>query len=347
MTDTFLRTLLLPLLAIALTAISPRPAAALECGAFSFPKCDGPDAQFAGSFQPGPGIAGFGGGDCKAKRTPVVFIHGNGDRATNWDAPVAKIGTDHTLPPRSVYQEFKNRGYSDCELFGVTYLDDQEQAYIPGNYHRPEKYLIITDFINAVKAYTGSDRVDIVTHSLGASMTLAALKVDDAWGSVRRFVNIAGGIRGLDSCYLGFVFPTCGSENIFDSDIFGFSPINNDWTGSGTEFSLREMPGRHPDVLFYTITAGLNDQIHCAATSDVSTCASGPLFKVAANVRAQLNIGAGSTTLQDSQDGGDSDGIGHMKSRINSGTIIYTMLNTDCRGLNCKGNYRGPVRAAP
>jgi hypothetical protein len=40
------------------------------------------------------------------------------------------------------------------------------------------------------------------------------------WGSVRKFINVAGGIRGLNSClYVGFanpVAPTCGSENIMD-----------------------------------------------------------------------------------------------------------------------------------
>lgn len=325
-------------------------AAALDCGDFSFPKCRGPEAQYAGGFEPRSGDGGFGGGVCKATKTPIVFVHGNGDRAINWDAPVQKIGTSRYLPPRSVYDEMKHRGYTDCELFGVTYLDLQEQQHPQRNYHRPEKYRIIVDFIRAVQSYTGSRQVDVVAHSLGVSMTLAALKVHGAWGDVRRFVNIAGGIRGLDAClYTGPanpLAPTCGSANLLDHDTFGFYPNHNDWTGSGTEFSLREMPGRHPEVRFYTIYAGRNDQIHCAAMRGARDCSIGPLFTRAGNVMAQLDIGAGSTTRTAKQ-GGDSDGIGHFKARNNSGAIIHTMLNTDCRGLNCKGNYRGAVKAAP
>jgi hypothetical protein len=68
---------------------------------------------------------------------------------------------------RSVYDEFKARGYNDCELFGVTYLSPDERKSPQSNYHRPETYRIILAFINAVKANTGQSQVDIVAHSLG------------------------------------------------------------------------------------------------------------------------------------------------------------------------------------
>ena len=140
---------------------------ALECGDFAFPKCSAPDVQYAGGFNPQVGYGGFGGGECTASKTPVVFIHGNVDRAINWDSPV--VGTVEGYPPpgRSVYDEFKQRGYNDCELFGVTYLSGAEQERAEVNYHHPDKYKILNGFINAVKAYTGKDQVDIVAHSLG------------------------------------------------------------------------------------------------------------------------------------------------------------------------------------
>ena len=60
----------------------------------------------------------------------MVFIHGNGDRAINWASPVVGTVEGYVPPKRSVYDEFKRRGYNDCELFGVTYLsrDEQENA---------------------------------------------------------------------------------------------------------------------------------------------------------------------------------------------------------------------------
>jgi len=335
---------------------------ALECGKFEFPNCDGPDMQYADGFDPQVGYGGFGGGDCIASKTPVIFIHGNADRAINWDSPVID-GVEHYSPPtRSVYAEFKQHGYNDCELFGVTYLNAMEQANPQNNYHRPDKEKILSDFIAAVMAYTKKDKVDIVTHSLGVSMTMAALRYSDSWNSVRRFVNIAGGIRGLKSCaamgYMNPLTPTCDSENIFNPYFFGLFPDNgisgggrNDWTGANTEFSLRRVPKRHPDVSFYTLLAGKYDEIHCSTLNARDDCAKGALFSPNSNVKAQLNLGAGSIASASNliftgshpgnPMGGDTDGIGHFKVKNNSGQILYTILNSDCRGIACAGNYAG------
>jgi Lipase (class 2) len=339
--------------------LCPPTAQALECGAYTFPKCSGEDVQYAGTFDPKVGHGGFGGGACRATKTPVVFIHGNGDRAINWASPVVGTVEGYVPPKRSVYDEFKHRGYNDCELFGVTYLSRDEQENAAGNYHRPEKYVIIHDFIEAVKAYTGQDKVDLVTHSLGVSMALAALRHYDAWDSVRRFVNIAGGIRGLNSClFVGPANPlvaTCGSENLFSEEVFGFYPDSpfglNGWTGSTSSHSLRHAPQNQPKVTFYTLSAGQNDEIHCTTAQGWDGCGRGALFDKAANVKAQLNLGAGSLASRVDWDfsdgspwnqmGGDSDGIGHFKVRNNSGQILYTMLDTECEGLTCKGKYTG------
>jgi pimeloyl-ACP methyl ester carboxylesterase len=340
-------------------------ASALECGNFEFPKCSGPDAQYAEGFDPQTGFGGFGGGECTASRTPVIFIHGNGDRAINWDSPVVGTIEGYVPPPRSVYEEMKEQGYNDCELFGVTYLSIAEQQSAELNYHRPDKYQIINNFIRAVQAYTGKAQVDIVDHSLGVSTTLAALKYGDSWNSVRRFVNIAGAIRGLHSClYVGYanvLVPTCGAQNAFDPYIFGFYPNTNvafgynRWTGAGSEYSLRSVPRYHPEVSFYTLHAGKNDEIHCSTVQGGTDCVKGALFEAAPNVRTQLNLGAGSTASRLDLDfsdrspwnvmGGDTDGVGHFKVKNNSGPILAKLLNSDCTGLECKGDYAGgPVR---
>lgn len=341
---------------------------ALSCGNFKYPKCDGPDLQYAGGFNPQVGFGGFGGGACRAVRTPVILIHGNGDRATNWDSPAATVAGGENALTRSVYQEFKARGYNDCELFGITYLSAEEQSSPQTNYHKPEKYDILIRFIDAVKTYTGKEQVDIVAHSLGVSMTLAALTYEDnlhsgvnGWRGIRRFVNIAGGLAGLPSCLAaGFSNPfitTCGSQNVFNKYVFGFYPDSgapagfNHWTGTQGKLSLRRAPLYHPDVYFYTIHAGLHDQIHCSTARRRKDCDRGALFDQSANVRAQLNIGAGAKAKKTNFDfanwrptalsGGDADGIGHFKTRINAGRIIFEMLHSDCKGMACKGAYTG------
>src|SRR5258706_8381817 len=119
----------------------------LPAGALTY---TGGSNQFAGGFSPSnSGNGGFGGGNCTASHTPIVFLHGNGDEAKNWDYPPS-TGVS------SVYAEFRAAGYNDCELFGLNYLSSSERAAPQLNYHQPIKAAMLRDFINAVKTYTGN-----------------------------------------------------------------------------------------------------------------------------------------------------------------------------------------------
>ena len=355
-------------------------ARALECGAYAFPFCANAEArpeQFAGGFAPPAGWGGhggFGGGDCRGTvgRVPVVMIHGNGDSAIGWDAP-ARPGAGAGEAP-SVYRALRNAGYNDCELFGPTYLSPAERADAAGNLHRPEKYDAIWRFIQAVREHTGSAQVDIVAHSLGVSMAIAALDHateaggENAWASVRRFVNIAGGLHGLNSCLWAPV-PACRGEASGGGAAwyeFGFYPdmppwVRNRWTAVAGDHSLRQAPARHPDVLFYSITAGRRDDIHCpralAALPAFVDCVRGPLFSRATNVKAQLDLGADPPVTPPPWTGAVSDrmraefprdlgGIGHFGARNVAGPVVVRMLESDCRGTGCRGGYRGRVRTA-
>lgn len=346
---------------------APVAHAALDCGSNNGYACQGTATQYAGGFSPGVGSGGFGGGTCTATRTPVIFIHGNGDSAISFDLPAGAV-SGYATPARSVYDELKAQGYNDCELFGITYLNASERAAPQNNYHQPAKYLILKTFIDKVLFYTGKTQVDIVGHSLGSSMALATLKYYGASGKVRRFVNIAGGIRGLNTCYsTGYISPyapTCNAEGYYPYDYytFGLYPSTgvtyygyNRWTGSGTG-SLRAMPLAYPAISFYTITAGLYDQAHCFTTSFVGGCSNGALFTGASNVKAQVDVGFGSSAYGVDWNwadgspynigGGDtSNGVGHIRSKSNTGRIVYNMLGTTCT-TGCGNGYvgvNGPV----
>ncbi len=336
---------------------------AVDCGKYDGKFCNGKAFQYEGGFKPNAGeYGGFGGAaNCTASKTPVVFLHGNADNATSWDSPTFQV-PGYPKPPRSVYEEFKAAGYQDCELFGLSYLNEVERASEQLNYHEPARYEKIDKFIQAVKQYTGKDRVDIIGHSLGVSLGMATLTHYKNWPQVRRFVNIAGGLHGLDSCILaGFANPfvaTCGSQNIFVPDTFGFypdsaSPGINAWTGTKDKKSLSKSPTHHPEVRFYTIYAGQNDQYMCSSDSNRATCGNSPLLEKAANVKAQINIGTGSKTPRGQWDwlsgsptdakGGDIDGVGHVHARNNSGSIMVHMLGSECSS-QCAKNYKyGPV----
>src|SRR5262249_898952 len=174
--------------------------------------------QFAGGFHPSNAPdGGFGGGNCAAVRTPVIFVHGNTVNATFFAKP-------STSGAPSVYDTLKAAGYNDCELFGITYLSPNEQAAEPLNYHTGTKAARIRDFITAVMAYTGKSKVDILGHSMGVTVALHGITYGNLWANIDTFVNVAGGLKGLSSClavgYANPAFPTCGSQNIFDSNIF-------------------------------------------------------------------------------------------------------------------------------
>ena len=316
--------------------------------------CGGPEDQFDGGFKPSVGHGGFGGGDCSATKTPLIYVHGNGDHAINFAADPAHPASGAT---KSVYSELKAAGYNDCELFGITYLSPTERENPEKNFHNRDKQSTIAEFIAEVLQYTGAEKVDVVTHSLGVSMTLSALKRFNKWPDVRRFISISGAIRGLNACYaVGYAnafVPTCASQNYWDSYMFGFHPdgywSNNDWTGSSGERSMRKAPSFNDDVDFYSISAGKHDQILCSTSINASVCDEGALFEDNANVKAQLDIGTGTEVLTVDYDftdgsvtnsaGGDLDGVGHFGSRLNAGKIIVNMLTSDCEETDCAQGY--------
>lgn len=339
---------------------------ALSCGAFDGRFCKGAAYQYDGGFRPDAGeFGGFGGAfNCAATHTPVVFVHGNGDNATSWDAPTFKVN-GYARPPYSVYQQFKAAGYKDCELYGVTYLSESDRAAPQLVYERKPDYAIVEKFIRAVLRQTGHNQVNIVSHSLGVSTAMAALTYYGDWVSVRRFVNIAGALHGLDSCTrVGFAnpfAPTCGSQNLFDGWTFGLYPDAaakgiNQWTGTREAYALPNSANSNPGVAFYTIHAGINDELMCVTTSNTANCGQSPLLRNAnGNVRSQLDVGAGANAAQLDWNwsdglpfnvaGGDTNGVGHFHARTNTGAIILNMLTTDCSGTGCaNGYFYGPYK---
>ncbi len=164
----------------------------------------------------------FGGkmsdSDCTIEQ-PVIFVHGNGDKCNSgliggWGDSV---------------EYFLSRGYRSSELFCTTYGDGA--LSVATNYHSKEYVMRIRKMIEAVKAYTGAEKVDVIGHSMGVTMARKAIKggwandmlaggeyyVGDPIGSVvDTFIGIAGGNKGLASCYLtGPITPGCGSTNGF------------------------------------------------------------------------------------------------------------------------------------
>ena len=151
---------------------------------------------------------------------PVIFIHGNSDSA---------LGQSSTLTGwNGSLNYFLSQGYKTSELYATTW-GDASPALSAYQYHSKPNLQKIRAFIQAVKAYTGAAKVDIVTHSMGVTLARKAILGgtgnDAANGgsynlgspltaSVDTFVGIAGANYGLVSCYqTGGSTPTCAATN--------------------------------------------------------------------------------------------------------------------------------------
>lgn len=201
-----------------------------------------PDMDFLRADLAGGSFGGFASATDCAKRQPVIFVHGNSDRALGGSIGGWQDSVDY----------FRGRGYRRAELYGTTY-GPGSAAYSSQYYHSRENLMQIRLFIEAVLDYTGADKVDIIGHSMGVTMARKAIK--GGWANdladggdyylgpaltnrVDTFVGIAGGNLGLAACYATPGVPTCGATNGFYPGqlvglfVFGMSNILQDINAS-------------------------------------------------------------------------------------------------------------------
>ena len=170
-----------------------------------------------------PGASAYGGREGRGDpitHDPVVFVHGNSDRGVGgslggWDASIAF---------------FSAHGYGPQELYSFTW-GPASAPFAALQYHSKAHLTRVRAFLEAVLAYTGADRIDVVSHSMGVTLARKAIAGgrasdladggeytlgDPLTRRVDAFVGIAGGNLGLSSCFLsGPDTPTCGATNGF------------------------------------------------------------------------------------------------------------------------------------
>ncbi len=170
------------------------------------------DRAFASAIR--SGFGGRSGVRRAPARRPVLFIHGNGDKAASWAAS---------------RRYFERKGYGPGDLYGMTW-GNANPLLAPLRHHSARDLREVRAFIEAVLAYTGAKEVDIITHSMGVTLARKAIiggkgrALDGEYdlgpslkGRVRTFVGIAGGNRGLKASALSPLLPT---NNVVD----GFYP---------------------------------------------------------------------------------------------------------------------------
>lgn len=109
----------------------------------------------------------------QGNETPVVFVHGNTRDASDW-VPMMKY--------------FVANGYGGASLWAITFRQRSPT--------HEEMATQLDAFVEAVRAYTGSETVSVVGHSLGVTGLRYWLAECDRYGWVEAFVGIAGANHG-------------------------------------------------------------------------------------------------------------------------------------------------------
>ena len=147
---------------------------------------------------------------------PVVLVHGNTASPSSWD---------------NTYNYLLNKGYSPSDIYRPNWGSKSCAAC---NNHSGSEETPVRQALTDALASSCSGQIDVIGHSMGA--TLAAQQIDKLAiaANVDSFVGIAGAFRGLRSCG---IYPfniwssTCGVNGLsiqspFLDSIYG-QPFSN------------------------------------------------------------------------------------------------------------------------
>ncbi len=197
-------------------------------GSYNFPRDDVKGGSFGGKSSASETLT----------HTPIVFVHGNSDSALGtFVVTTGETSSLYTGFSDSVAY-FTAHGYSMAELYGTTWgpADDSQTAT---QEHSRADVAGTRAFLEAVLAYTGADKVDVIAHSMGVTLARGAIlggtqvdnegsySVGSALGSkVDTFIGISAANQGLAVCFnpLFSSYATCSAKGGFypgELDLFG------------------------------------------------------------------------------------------------------------------------------
>uniref|UniRef100_A0A0K0ET00 Lipase n=1 Tax=Strongyloides stercoralis TaxID=6248 RepID=A0A0K0ET00_STRER len=208
------------------------------------------------------------------RRRPVIFIHGNSDGALS-DGSIYGTGWNSHL------KGFLNNGYTAAELYGITWGDRNPNNAFEKTFNC-EFVNKIRRFILAVLKYTRYNSVNIVSHSMGVTLTRKAIQggiingIDGSCdigeylkGKVNTFVAISGANYGLCFCNSDFFLsqPGCNKKNGFWPGDNYHSTLCSDITKNGyhpTKYSqfLQDLnDANKPEGKFITTVFSTEDEL--------------------------------------------------------------------------------------
>ncbi|RAY14621.1 lipase [Actinomadura craniellae] len=120
-----------------------------------------------------------------APGTPVIFVHGFGGGASNWNTAMSV---------------FRAAGYPSNQLFTYNY-----NSY-GSNVSNAQG---LASYVSQVKSRTGASKVDIVNHSMGGLVSQYYLKVLNGNPNVDHLASIAGANHGTTYAAGCIIYITC------------------------------------------------------------------------------------------------------------------------------------------
>lgn len=147
----------------------------------------------------GTPVLGFGAAG-PIEQTPVILLHGNND------TPYPTACNPFYGDVQALADALVARGYAPSELWGLGYQGLQCDILADPTIRSSEAHSTVANvpdlraFVQAVLAYTGAKRVDIVGHSLGGTLAREWMRQDHAGHLVRRLVTIDSPNHGIISC---------------------------------------------------------------------------------------------------------------------------------------------------
>jgi triacylglycerol lipase len=112
-----------------------------------------------------------------ATRNPVLFVHGWNSSGAAWFTMINR---------------FKADGYTDQELFNMSYYSAQSNAITAQELSRK---------VDSILTVTGAAKVDIITHSMGALSTRYYIKNLGGGTKVDDFVSLGGPNHGTNTAF--------------------------------------------------------------------------------------------------------------------------------------------------
>jgi len=112
----------------------------------------------------------------------VVLVHGNTATPASWDNTVNKLLLN---------------GYNDADIFRP---DWGSKTCAACNNHNGSEEAPVAAAINAALNHSCTGKIDVIAHSMGATLAAQQINKLAIASSVDTFIGIAGAFRGLLSC---------------------------------------------------------------------------------------------------------------------------------------------------